>query len=109
MGLVQTLDPYKMQLEVTGFLNKHASTFMSELWSLLLSAQKNPRGYPPELLAAAREKIIKEREAKAGADAAVQARLQEHASKLQAVRAQSGGTQSVFWPRPHANPVASAP
>ena len=80
---MQQLDPYKMQLELTGFLNKSAASFMTELWSLLLSAQNNPRGYPPELLEAAKKSIVEQRKAQAEDDAAVQVRLREHALKLQ--------------------------
>ena len=39
--------------------------------------------YPPELLEAARQKIVKQREVKAAEDAAVQQRLRAHAMKQQ--------------------------
>ena len=59
------LDPKKMQIYLTGkiklnnlfllgFLEERAETFMLELWRLLLSAQNEPTGIPPELI---REKL----------------------------------------------------
>ena len=55
-----------MQLELTGFLHTNASKFMSELWTLLLSAQADPKGIPPQLLQAKKEQLLREREAAAG-------------------------------------------
>jgi serine/arginine repetitive matrix protein 1 len=43
-------DPRKMQVNLTGFMDKHgAAAFMSELWTLLLSAQKTVGGVPAEV------------------------------------------------------------
>ncbi|KAI3620667.1 hypothetical protein CBS9595_002634 [Malassezia furfur] len=39
-------DPRKMQISLTGFLEKRARPFMAELWSLLLSAQDSVAGIP---------------------------------------------------------------
>ncbi|WFD42973.1 hypothetical protein MPSI1_001624 [Malassezia psittaci] len=39
-------DPRKMQISLTGFLEKRARPFMAELWSLLLSAQESVAGIP---------------------------------------------------------------
>jgi len=78
----QPLNPYQLQLDITGFLHKDAALFVAELWTLLLSAQNAPRGMPPELVAAAKEKILRERQAKAEQDELVRKRLQEHASKM---------------------------
>ena len=38
------LDPRKMQIEITGFLEKKSSTFMIELWNLLVEAQESENG-----------------------------------------------------------------
>merc|ERR1719399_622413 len=51
------VDPKQMQLYLTGFLEKHTSTFMKELWGLLISAQKNPMGIPDEFLERKKEEI----------------------------------------------------
>ncbi|WFC98883.1 hypothetical protein MYAM1_001616 [Malassezia yamatoensis] len=39
-------DPRKMQISLTGFLEKRTRSFMAELWSLLLSAQESVAGIP---------------------------------------------------------------
>lgn len=39
-------DPRKMQISLTGFLEKRARSFMAELWTLLLSAQESVAGIP---------------------------------------------------------------
>ncbi|KAF8515520.1 PWI domain-containing protein [Hysterangium stoloniferum] len=51
MGLLEdesqpTPDPRKMQINLTGFLTKSTSAFMTALWSLLLEAQASPAGIP---------------------------------------------------------------
>jgi len=51
------VDPKQMQLYLTGFLEKHTSTFMKELWALLLSAQESPLGIPSEFLEKKKEEI----------------------------------------------------
>jgi serine/arginine repetitive matrix protein 1 len=43
-------DPRKMQVSLTGFMDKHgAAAFMSDLWKLLLSAQDTVGGVPAEV------------------------------------------------------------
>lgn len=43
-------DPRKMQVNLTGFMDKHgAAAFVSELWKLLLSAQDTVGGVPAEV------------------------------------------------------------
>ena len=44
--LEKPLDPKKMQIALTGFLEKNTAAFMSNLWTLLLSAQTNDFGIP---------------------------------------------------------------
>ena len=54
----KNVDPRKMQINLTGFLNgKNARTFMGELWSMLDSAQKSERGIPQELLDQKKEEM----------------------------------------------------
>jgi serine/arginine repetitive matrix protein 1 len=45
-----SIDPKKMQMELTGFLEKQAGPFMKELWTLLVSAQSNKMGIPQVFL-----------------------------------------------------------
>jgi hypothetical protein len=47
-------DPRRIQISMTGFLDKNAAPFTLELWNLLLSAQDNyqpgRKGIPSELI-----------------------------------------------------------
>ncbi|KAG4105209.1 PWI domain-containing protein [Neocallimastix lanati (nom. inval.)] len=49
-------DPKLLQLNLTGFLEKNAASFVHDLWKLLLSAQENIGGIPKEFI----EEKIKE-------------------------------------------------
>jgi len=54
-------DIKKMQIQLTGFLDKDAAGFCKELWKLCLSAQSNPQGVPKELLEAKKLELIQEK------------------------------------------------
>ena len=41
-------DPKLLQLNLTGFLEKNAASFVKELWERILSAQEHPSGIPRE-------------------------------------------------------------
>ncbi|OUM56884.1 hypothetical protein PIROE2DRAFT_27620, partial [Piromyces sp. E2] len=41
-------DPKLLQLNLTGFLEKNAPSFVKELWERILSAQEHPSGIPRE-------------------------------------------------------------
>ena len=56
----QNPDPRRMQINLTGFLNgKSARLFMSELWTLLVSAQESSAGIPEVFMAQKKEEIKK--------------------------------------------------
>lgn len=44
------LDPKMLQVNLTGFMERKAAPFCSELWELLLSAQESPVGVPQEFI-----------------------------------------------------------
>ncbi|KAH7928639.1 PWI domain-containing protein [Leucogyrophana mollusca] len=55
MGLLEdashpTLNPKKMQINLTGFLTNSTPSSMSALWNLLLEAQDSPAGVPRTLV-----------------------------------------------------------
>lgn len=54
-------DIKKMQIQLTGFLDKDTASFCKELWKLCLSAQTNPQGVPKELLEAKKLELIQEK------------------------------------------------
>ena len=60
--VVQELDPKKMQIQLSGFLEEKAAPFMKEMWKLLLSAQENEAGVPQQWLDEDADRRRKERE-----------------------------------------------
>ncbi|XP_062216078.1 uncharacterized protein LOC133916428 [Phragmites australis] len=56
------VDGKKIQIQLTGFMEKNTLKFMKELWSLLLSAQQNASGVPQQFLDA-KEAEIQQRKA----------------------------------------------
>lgn len=54
-------DIKKLQIQLTGFLEKDTPAFCKELWKLCLSAQSNPQGVPKELLEAKKAELIQEK------------------------------------------------
>ncbi|KAI9802443.1 MAG: hypothetical protein M1825_002827 [Sarcosagium campestre] len=54
-------DIKKLQISLTGFLDKDTGKFCKELWNLCLSAQSNPQGVPKELLEAKKLELIQEK------------------------------------------------
>ncbi|KAA8543831.1 hypothetical protein F0562_021992 [Nyssa sinensis] len=51
----------EVQISLTGFMEKNTGKFMKELWTLLLSAQKNASGVPQPLLDAKEEETRKKK------------------------------------------------
>ncbi|KAL5580937.1 hypothetical protein UlMin_013379 [Ulmus minor] len=52
----------QVQIQLTGFMEKNTGKFMKELWTLLLSAQKNASGVPQQFLDAKQEETRKKKE-----------------------------------------------
>lgn len=52
-------DPKDIQINLTGFLESNTKEFMSELWTMLLSAQTNPLGIPQQLLDEKKAELMK--------------------------------------------------
>ncbi|KAK8928423.1 hypothetical protein KSP39_PZI017603 [Platanthera zijinensis] len=59
---VKLVDGKKIQIQLTGFMEKNTSKFMKELWNLLLSAQNNVSGVPQQFLDAKEEEQRKMKE-----------------------------------------------
>ena len=51
------VDPKTMQLSLMGFLEKNTTSFMRDLWDLLLSAQSNETGIPTAFLDRKKEEL----------------------------------------------------
>lgn len=59
--LVQEVNGKEVQIQLTGFMEKNTVKFMKELWTLLISAQKNASGVPQQFLDAKEEEIRKKK------------------------------------------------
>lgn len=58
---MQEVNGKEVQISLTGFMEKHTAKFMKELWTLLLSAQKNASGVPQQFLDAKEEEARKKK------------------------------------------------
>merc|ERR1719436_2146259 len=56
------LDPKMLQVNLTGFMERKAAGFCSELWQHLLSAQDSPVGVPQEFIDQKKEELKQKRE-----------------------------------------------
>ena len=59
----ENLHGKKMQLDVTGFLEKGAGAFVEELWNLLVDAQSQPNGIPEAFIRKKKEEILRRQRA----------------------------------------------
>jgi serine/arginine repetitive matrix protein 1 len=59
---LQTPDPKKMQINLTGFLTNSTSAFMSALWALLLEAQDSTTGIPRTIVEEKKQEMRKAQE-----------------------------------------------
>ncbi|KAI4334560.1 hypothetical protein L6164_019237 [Bauhinia variegata] len=58
---VKAVNGKEVQIQITGFMEKNTGKFMKELWTLLLSAQKNASGVPQQFLDAKEEELRKKK------------------------------------------------
>ncbi|KAF1885446.1 hypothetical protein Lal_00029335 [Lupinus albus] len=80
----------EVQIQITGFMEKNTGKFMKELWTLLLSAQKNASGVPQQFLDAKEEELQKKKiendritsEIQRKKDIEVRERMEERLKKL---------------------------
>merc|ERR1719253_505322 len=56
------LDPKMLQVNLTGFMERKAAPFCSELWQILLSAQDSPVGVPQEFIDKKKEDLKQKKE-----------------------------------------------
>lgn len=61
LALTQNINGKQVQISLTGFMEKNTGKFMKELWSLLLSAQRNASGVPQQFLDAKEEEARKKK------------------------------------------------
>jgi serine/arginine repetitive matrix protein 1 len=58
---MQVVNGKEVQISLTGVMEKNTAKFMKELWTLLLSAQKNASGVPQQFLDAKEEETRKKK------------------------------------------------
>merc|ERR1740121_3510659 len=86
------LDPKMLQVNLTGFMERKAAPFVSELWQHLLSAQESPVGVPQEFIDKKKEDLkVKKQEAER-----VQEEIKKRKAELEAANsgAKTGNASS---------------
>lgn len=59
--MLQVVNGKEIQIQLTGFMEKNTGKFMKELWTLLLSAEKNASGVPQQFLDEKEEEVKKKK------------------------------------------------
>ncbi|KAA1074598.1 hypothetical protein PGT21_012997 [Puccinia graminis f. sp. tritici] len=75
------VDPKRMQINLTGFLESKTGPFMSELWALLISAQQSPLKVPALFIEQKKEEMRKKEEADLEAQAVIKRRQEQEEEK----------------------------
>ena len=76
------LDPRKMQIALTGFLERNTAPFMRDLWALLLSAQSHETGIPAAFLDKKKEELQAKKEEQARLEAELRMAAQKAAAAI---------------------------
>ncbi|MBW0498565.1 hypothetical protein O181_038280 [Austropuccinia psidii MF-1] len=71
------VDPKRMQINLTGFLESKTGQFMSELWALLISAQQSPLKVPALFIEQKKEEMRKREQADFEAQALIKQRQEQ--------------------------------
>merc|ERR1712056_15318 len=71
------LDPKLLQVNMTGFMERKAAPFVSELWANLLSAQDSPVGVPQEFIDKKKDDLRAKKEEAEKVQAEIRKRKQE--------------------------------
>lgn len=77
------LDPKKLQLQLTGFLEKSTGMFMEELWGLLVDAQSSLGGIPSAFLQDKKQEMIQAKEEESKKEEELQRRMAEHRQEME--------------------------
>merc|ERR1719265_3063121 len=82
------LDPKLLQVNMTGFLERKAAPFCSELWKNLISANQSPVGVPQEFIDEKKQELKKKKEEADKVQEELQRRKKELEDAQQAEREQ---------------------
>ena len=77
LSLDEKVDPKHIEVTLIPFLERSAIGFTEKLWSLLLSAQKDPLGIPQEFVEQRMEELKKQKEKEAETKAKIESSITE--------------------------------
>ncbi|CAM9471904.1 unnamed protein product [Discosporangium mesarthrocarpum] len=77
------VDPKKLQLQLTGFLEKSTSAFMEELWGLLVDAQNSLGGIPSAFLQEKKQEIMQAKEEERKQEEELLQRMEAHRQEME--------------------------
>ncbi|XP_008674710.1 uncharacterized protein [Zea mays] len=103
--LSKEADGKKIQIQLTGFMEKNTVKFMKELWSLLLSAQQNASGVPQQFLDEKEAEIHQKKDDRSAQEIQKKPEKEGMDSELEKNKTMDG---DVGNSRSYGDPVASA-
>eukprot|EP00752_Nemacystus_decipiens_P004054 g3712.t1 len=92
------LDPKKLQLQLTGFLEKSTGMFMEELWGLLVDAQSSLGGIPSAFLQDKKDEMAQAKEEELKKEEELQRRMAEHQEEMQKAAALTATSAATATP-----------
>ena len=85
------------QIQLTGFMEKNTGKFMKELWTLLLSAQKNASGVPQQFLDAKEEELRKKKVENDKITSEIQRKREKEDREFMEVRLKKLLASAIIW------------
>lgn len=87
----------EIQISLTGFMEKNTGKFMKELWTHLLSAQKNASGVPQEFLDAKVEEARKKKVETDRITSEIQRKKEKEGQELEQERMKTMLGSAIIW------------
>eukprot|EP00903_Cladosiphon_okamuranus_P019906 g18295.t1 len=103
------LDPKKLQLQLTGFLEKSTGMFMEELWGLLVDAQSSLGGIPSAFLQDKKDEMAQAKEEELKKEEELRRRMAEHQEEMQKAAALTTTGAAAATPDPSLISAAGNP
>ncbi|KAI5390470.1 hypothetical protein KIW84_075687 [Lathyrus oleraceus] len=87
----------EVQIQITGFMEKNTGKFMKELWTLLLSAQKNASGVPQQFLDAKEEELLKKKAENDRISTEIQRKKDKESKEIMEERLKKLLASAIIW------------
>ncbi|MCH99444.1 serine/arginine repetitive matrix protein 1, partial [Trifolium medium] len=87
----------EVQIQITGFMEKNTVKFMKELWTLLLSAQKNASGVPQQFLDAKEEELLKKKAEHDRITSEIQRKKDKESKEIREERLKKLLASAIIW------------